>query len=156
MRTYTARLLGTALLIAAAIGVAQQRKQQDIDLQAAIRKETVEGDLNGAIKQYSAIVSKYKADLAAVAMALVHMADCYRKMGDAESRKLYQQVVKEYADQKQAVVLARAGLGGGRRRGGRRTRSCGTARPSMTKARYLTDGRYLSFTNWGTGTSRCA
>src|SRR4051812_24986247 len=100
MRVHTARLLGSALLLAAALGVAQQRKQQDIDLQAAVRKETVEGDLNGAIKQYTAIASKYKSDRAAVSMALVHMADCYRKMGDAESRKLYEQVVKDYADQK--------------------------------------------------------
>lgn len=151
MRRKAAQALLGALLLAGAIGVAQQRKQQEIDLQAAIRKETVDGDLNGAIKQYSAIVSKYKTDRATTAMALVRMADCYRKMGDAESRKLYEQVVKEYADQKDAVVLARAGLGGGtqpRRQtntlvwGGEGVDDEGTISP---------DGRYLSFTDWTTG-----
>src|SRR5690242_7134628 len=54
MHLKTRQLTLAALLLTAA-GLAQQRRQQDIDLQAAIRKETIEGDLNGAIKQYAAI-----------------------------------------------------------------------------------------------------
>ena len=144
------RVLWSALLVAAAIGVAQQRRQQDIDLQAAIRTESVEGDLNRAIRQYAAIVSKYKADRATVAMALVHMADCYRKMGDAESRKLYEQVVKEYAEQKEAVALARAGLGGGT--GSRRqTNTLIQSGAGTYFGRLSADGRYLSYVNWDKG-----
>jgi Tol biopolymer transport system component len=140
-----------AALLLAASGLAQQRRQPDIDLQAAIRKETIEGDLNGAIKQYAAIVAKYTSDRAVVAMALVHMADAYRKMGDAESKKIYEQVVKDYADQKPAVALARAGLGGSvnpRRLtnsvvwNGQKAAAEGTISP---------DGRYLSFVDWDTG-----
>jgi Tol biopolymer transport system component len=151
MHRRTAQFTLAALLLAAAAGLAQQRRQPDIDLQAAIRKETVEGDLNGAIKQYAAIVSKYTSDRGVVAMALVHMADAYRKMGDAESKKIYEQVVKDYSDQKQAVALARAGLGGGAnpRRltntvvwSGHKVDDEGTISP---------DGRYLSFVDWDTG-----
>jgi Tol biopolymer transport system component len=151
MHRRVAQITLAALLLAAAAGLAQQRRQPDIDLQAAIRKETVEGDLNGAIKQYAAIVAKYKSDRSVVAMALVHMADAYRKMGDAESKKIYEQVVKDYGDQKQAAALARAGLGGGAnpRRltnavvwSGHKVDDEGTISP---------DGRYLSYADWDTG-----
>jgi Tol biopolymer transport system component len=151
MRRKAAQALLGALLLAGAIGVAQQRKQQEIDLQAAIRKETVDGDLNGAIKQYSPIVSKYKADRATTAMALVRMADCYRKMGDAESRKLYEQVVKQYADQKEAVALARAGLGGGTQTR-RQTNTLVRSGPkTYIDGTVSLDGRYFSYVDWDTG-----
>src|SRR5262249_27065590 len=92
-RQVTGFILAGTLLASGVI--AQQRKQQEIDLQAAIRTETVNGDLKAAIKQYSEIVSKYKTDRAVAAMALVRMADAYQKMGDAESRKIYELVVRE-------------------------------------------------------------
>lgn len=44
-------------------------------------------------------------------MALVHEAEAYQKLGDAQSKKIFAQVVKDYADQKDAVALARVKLG---------------------------------------------
>lgn len=80
-------------------------------LQAAINKETVEADLDGAIAQFRKIVAKYgKTDPAVAAMALVHIGECYRKKGDAESRRVFEQVERDYPDQKEAVSRARAGL----------------------------------------------
>src|SRR5256885_14777371 len=38
------------------------------------------------------------------------MADCYQKLGDAESQKIYERIVREYVDQKDAVTMARARL----------------------------------------------
>jgi Tol biopolymer transport system component len=99
-------------LVTAAGLIAADSDAAKVMMEAARKKEVVDGDLNGAIREYSAIVAKYKNDRPAVAMALVHMAECYHKMGDAESRKIYEQVMKDYADQKEAVALARAGLGG--------------------------------------------
>ncbi len=110
MRKVATALVVTAVLLAAAV-TAQQKRQQDIDLQAAIRTETVDGDLNGAIKQYGAIASKYKTDRAVAATALVHMAECYQKLGDARARTIFEQVLRDYADQKEAVTMARAHLG---------------------------------------------
>src|SRR2546428_7593224 len=97
MRRAVTGLVLAGMLLAGGI-VAQQKKQQEIDLQAAIRKETVDGDLKGAIKQYGAIVAKYAKDRAVTAMALVHMGECYQKMGDSEARKIYEQVLREYGD----------------------------------------------------------
>ena len=131
--------------------MAEQRQQQDIDLQAAIRKENVDGDLNGAIKQYGAIVAKYaKTDRAVSAMALVHMAECYQKMGDAESRKVYEQVVREYADQKEAVTLARARLGGSAQ-SRRQTNTLVSDSKIDSEGSVSPDGRYISFVDWETG-----
>ena len=49
-----------------------QQKPQDIELQAAIRTETVVGDLRKAIAAYQAIVDKYhKVDRGVTASALV-------------------------------------------------------------------------------------
>jgi len=100
------------LLVSMIAGSAQQRRQADIDLQAAIRIETVDGDLNAAIKQYEAIASKYKSDRAVAATALVHLADCYQKLGDAKSRRIYEQILRDYSDQTEATAVARGRLGG--------------------------------------------
>ena len=56
-------------------------------------------------------MSKYRGQRAVVADALVRMAECYQQLGDAESRKIYEQIVRDYADQTDAVALARAQLG---------------------------------------------
>src|ERR1051325_7498952 len=112
MSNFSNRLMLASLLaFARFIGAAPSDDAANVLMQAAIKKELVDGDLNGAIKQYAAIVARHKSDRAVTAMALVHMAECYQKMGDAESRKIYEQVVREYADQKEAVTMARAKLG---------------------------------------------
>ena len=82
-------------------------------LEAARQKETLEGNLASAIKQYQDIVDRYgKTDRLVAATALVHMAECYQKLGDAESKRIYQRLLRDYADQKDAVAIARARLGG--------------------------------------------
>jgi Tol biopolymer transport system component len=96
------------LIFAAAITLFAQA---DITLEKATRKETLEGDLKGAIELYRKAFSEAKNDRTVAARALVRMAECYQKLGDAESRKIYEQVLREYADQKEAVTTARAKLG---------------------------------------------
>lgn len=135
--------------------IAQQKRPQDVDLQAAIRTETVDGDLNGAIKQYGAIVSKYKADRAVTATALVHMAECYQKMGDAESQEIYERIVREFADQKDAVAEARARLAAlqspGRTQASLAARLVWTGQDTFGAVRGSPspDGRYLTFLQSG-------
>jgi Tol biopolymer transport system component len=106
-----ALLSAAVVLLLIGVGSAQQRRQADIDLQAAIRIETVDGDLNAAIKQYEAIVSKYKSDRAVAVTALVHLADCYQKLGDAKAQRIYEQILREYGDQTEATAVARGRLG---------------------------------------------
>jgi Tol biopolymer transport system component len=81
-------------------------------IEAARKTAVVDGDLEGAIKQYEAIVQAYaKTDRAAAATALVRMADDYQKLGRAsESQAAYARVMREFSDQREAVSEARARL----------------------------------------------
>jgi Tol biopolymer transport system component len=106
MNAKRARLVLASVLLAAGIVTAQQTKQAQIDLQAAIRTETVKGDLKGAIRQYENLISKYPKDRPLVATALMHLADVHRKMGDAEFQKIYQRIVNEFADQTDIAAQA--------------------------------------------------
>src|SRR5258706_9736064 len=98
-----AMTLGAALLLSG-----QKGGRTDLQLQAAINKETVEGDLKGAIEQYKKIAQG--SDRAVAAKALVRMGECYEKLGDAEARKAYERVVRDFGDQKEAAEAARAKL----------------------------------------------
>jgi dipeptidyl aminopeptidase/acylaminoacyl peptidase/Skp family chaperone for outer membrane proteins len=91
-------------LLAFAAGVAAQ-VGAEVALRAAIEKETVKGDLKGAIDQYKKLAQG--KDRTVAAKALVHMGQCYEKLGDAEARNAYERVVKEFGDQKEAVAEAR-------------------------------------------------
>jgi hypothetical protein len=143
-----------AVLAMASITVAaQQRSQAQIELQAAIRTETVEGNLNAAIKQYSAIVSKHGSDRGVVASALVHMAECYQKLGDSESKRIYERLIREFADQTEAVATARARLGAPATAGplaARGDRSLWSGVEVDLFGTVSPDGRYLSYTDWFT------
>lgn len=160
MRRILTAFIVIVLLLAGGV-IAQQKRPQDIDLQAAIRTETVDGDLNGAIKQYGAIVSKYKTDRAVSATALVHMAECYQKMGSTgESRNVYDRILREYADQKEAATLAREQLGNSATPSSARiaTRQLWTIPPDaaglglgLGLGTVSPEGRYLSFVDWSTG-----
>jgi Tol biopolymer transport system component len=132
-----------------------QQKPQDVALQAAIRSETVSGDLRKAIAQYQEIVDRYsKTDRAAAANALMRMADCYQKLGDQQARALFERVVREFGDQKQAAEAARARLA-------KTTAMAG--RPGMVNKQVWVgndvdiegtispDGRFLSYVHWDTG-----
>src|SRR5262245_65578174 len=70
--------------------------QADTTIQKAIRKETIEGDLKGAIELYRQAVRQAGKDRAIAAKALVHIGECFEKLGDAEARKAFEQVVRDY------------------------------------------------------------
>src|SRR6185295_18107133 len=108
-----------AVIVAALVAItgesflAQQTNSQsvkdEVALRAAMERETVQGDLKGAIEQYKKIAESKDRSIAV--RALVQMAGAYQKLGDAEARKVYQRIVRDYADQKDAVSLAQARLG---------------------------------------------
>ena len=140
--------------IVAAMLAAGADKAQDAErlLKAAMNTELVDGNLKSAIEQYKKVAQSGIRPLAA--QALMHMAECYQKLGDAESRKIYEQVVREYGDQKEAVVLARARLGTGlTRSSGVITRQVWTGSKVDVEGTHAIspDGRYISFVDWDTG-----
>jgi Tol biopolymer transport system component len=146
-----------ALLILTTAITAQQAPSADVAFKAAMHREVVEGNLPAAIDEYKAIIARFPNDRIVGAKALVQLGGCYEKLGQADARKTYEQVIRDYADQGDAAAQARARL----------TALAGTSdAPSgstMTvrrvwdgrKANYLggvsPDGRYLSFDDQDTG-----
>ncbi|MBI4907793.1 MAG: PD40 domain-containing protein [Acidobacteria bacterium] len=88
---------------------AQSTDRTDVAFHAARKKETVDGDLKGAIEAYKKLVQSGR-NPAIAAKALVRMGDCYERLGDAEARKAYERVVREFGNQKEAVAAANARL----------------------------------------------
>ena len=57
-------------------------------LKAAMNTELVDGNLKAAIEQYKAIAAG--SDRAIAAQALLRMAECHQKLGDADAQKIYE------------------------------------------------------------------
>jgi Tol biopolymer transport system component len=118
---------------------AAQAVDPGVALRAAIETETVKGDLTAAIEQYKKLAQS--TDRVVAAQALLRLADCYQKLGDAQAQAVYERVVREFADQKDLVAIARA------RMGSRRTNGTGmVARQLWTTTNYsqvsiASDGR---------------
>jgi WD40-like Beta Propeller Repeat len=98
-----------ALLVGSHVA-AQRVSETELLFREALHKQQVEGDLGGAIKLYQRIVSSPTAARAVVAKALLQLGDCYEKQGNAEARRAYERLVRDFGDQGNAVGLARARL----------------------------------------------
>jgi Tol biopolymer transport system component len=79
-----------------------------IELEAAIAKEQVDGDLKTAVAAYLKIAADTSASRDVRARALLHLAGCYEKLGQ-QAQKVYEQTVRDFADQP-AAAQARARL----------------------------------------------
>jgi Tol biopolymer transport system component len=102
-----ATILGALLTIA---GSAPQAGDPGVRLRAAIEKEEVDGDLQGAIDLYAKIVADHGGSRAVAAKALLRLGGCYEKLGQGQARKTYQQLVADYPEQQQEVSAARQRL----------------------------------------------
>jgi Tol biopolymer transport system component len=151
MRRMKRMILGLALAFATVEVDAQRNTQAEVRLQAAITKETVEGDLAGAIALYKQLASG--ADRSVAARALVRMGACYERLGDKDARATYERAAKEFSDQADAAAQARARLaamGGAKTASGPRTRLLWDE-ATNDEGSASADGRFLSFVVWSTG-----
>ncbi|HET9216584.1 MAG TPA: hypothetical protein VFR18_06370 [Terriglobia bacterium] len=142
-----AAIVLTAMWIGGLAG--QQKNSQDpgVLFRAAEIKEVTEGDLKGAMELYKKVAAS--KDRARAAQALLRMAALYRKSGDAEAQKIYQRIVREFPDQKEAVTAARAQLGAnGLTTAVRGERAVWTGPKVDLFGRVSPDGRFISFTDW--------
>ena len=102
------------LLVALVAGAAAPAGRQawaarpDVVLQSAAKAESIDGDLKKAIELYRTLVDA--KDRRVAAQALLGMGRCYEKLGDAEARKAYERVVREFADLSETAGQARARL----------------------------------------------
>ena len=78
--------------------------------QRGLAKERADADPRGAIRIYEQVLQDKSTDRKLAAQALLRMAECHEKLGNVESRKMYERVVREYGDQKEAATFARARL----------------------------------------------
>jgi Tol biopolymer transport system component len=148
-RTWVALVMSAALALA--LGAAQKDTRKDpraeAQLQAAINKETVEGDLKGAIEQYQKLADSNNHAVAA--KALLSMGQCYEKLGDTEARKAYERVVREFSDQKETAATAQARLAalvGATGGSGSSTLTVRRVLAGYVAGGVSSDGRFVSFT----------
>ena len=145
-----------ALAVPLAIGVAAQRADTpEALLRAAADTAAVDGDLKGAIEQYKTIAERFKANRPVVATALLRSAEAYQKLGDPRARTIYEQLTRDFADQTEAVGLARTRLGRGQPADSPRAMALrkmwSSDAPEIANARFDThyavsaDGRYLTY-----------
>jgi Tol biopolymer transport system component len=143
-----------ALICAVAVTATAQRNaaaSAPAQLRQAIDKETVDGDLQAAIKRYQAIAdANAKGDRAVAAQALLRLAAAYEKTGQAQARTTYERVVREFGDQKSAVAEAtnRLAKPTGTSNVVLQQRVWSPPRSSELYARVSRDGRYLAYTDW--------
>lgn len=105
------RLTISVFFLAASMGInaaPQTADKAEVAFKAALEKEVADGDLNSAIAQYEKLARG--SNRAVAAKALVRMGQCYEKMGSTEARKAYERAIREFAEQKDAAVQARARL----------------------------------------------
>jgi Tol biopolymer transport system component len=135
-----------ALLACGFALLAAPQKNEDPErwLETAMQAETVDGDLKTAIEQYKKIIGKVHASREVVAKALVRLGMCYERQGNAEARKQYERVVRDYVDQTEAVAQARMRLGN-RFAGAQGPRPVWTGPFVDNRVSLSGDGRYLSY-----------
>jgi Tol biopolymer transport system component len=145
------------ILLTFNLAKAQSELSAEVQLKAAIHKEQVEGDLKAAIQLYQRIVEKYPGNKEVAAKALLYTGQCYEKLGQADARKSYERLLRQYADQNEVVAEARARLSALERVGGLSHPSGMTLRKVWALERgWLEgspspDGRYHSFHDPETG-----
>ena len=90
--------------------IAQTAPSPEAQLKAAIDRELVDGDLNGAIERYKDITERFASNRPVAAKALLQLAGIYERQGKADARLAYQRIVTEYADTGATANTARARL----------------------------------------------
>jgi Tol biopolymer transport system component len=143
-------------LLAAPFAIAQKDEQAEVLMQAAHQKQLVEGQLEEAIQLYRRIVQEHAGSRAVAAKALLEMGRCYEKLGNTEARKAYERLLRDYGDQNEAVVQARARLAALSGNGASRSSEIVVRRvwagPDVEILGTISpDGRYLSDVDMTTG-----
>jgi len=152
------RVMTMVTLCFALTGVALLAGQRtaDVALRAAVETEMVRGDVKGAIEQYKRVVETYgRSDRAIAAQALLRMAEAYQKLGDGQAKSVYERLVREFPQEREATE-ARSRIAA-LERSTASVRGIANAEPQLTTRKVWSqyamfwelspDGRYLTFTN---------
>jgi Tol biopolymer transport system component len=141
--------------IALALSGAHADAQSGYDLfQKALAAERADGNLRDAIQLYERVVTQFPKDRPLVARALIRIADCHEKLGQREAGKVYERIIREFADQAESVTVARArlvALQSPAPAAVQAVRKIWSGNDVDAMGSPSADGRLLSYTNWVTG-----
>jgi tetratricopeptide (TPR) repeat protein len=105
------KVISTVVAIAACSAViTSQTPSGHAVFEQALAKERVEGNLPEAIRLYERVVAEFPSDRALAAKALVQVGVCYEKLGREDAVRAYERLVRDFADQVDAVTHAHARL----------------------------------------------
>jgi Tol biopolymer transport system component len=142
------RILIVACLVAVTIPAASANEQRArVLLQAAEAKVKVEGDLQAALTLYREAEKEAGSNRVLVAQTLVKMAEVYRSVNEAEALRIYERLVKEFSDQKDALTTARNYLAGRPAPGPLRDRVVASD-DLWGDGRISPDGRFISYIDY--------
>jgi Tol biopolymer transport system component len=142
--------LAVGLAVASTVAMhAQSAQEAERLLKAAMNTEVVDGNLNAAIEQYQKVVQSGNRPLGA--QALLHIAECYQKLGDAESKAIYERVIREFSDQTEAVSIARAHVAVDAPSRANSDRAVWSGEAVDGFGTISPDGRLLTYTDWAHG-----
>jgi Tol biopolymer transport system component len=135
-------------------GARQGAAEAEKLLASAKHKATIDGDPKAAIEEYKRAFAAAGSNRGLAADALLRMAECHQQLGEAEAQAIYERVIRDYADQKDAVVMARARIApraaGAPVKG---DRSVWTGFDADGFGTISPDGRFLTYTDWKNGAS---
>lgn len=99
-----------ALFLAAVSQAAPDDQKAAVLLQAAQVKETIQGDLKGAIALYKEAADEAKANRPVAAKALLALGMAYQTTGTGDAQAVFARIVREFGDQTAVAAAARARL----------------------------------------------
>jgi len=108
MKLFAALAISVTLLHA---GDGKATADPEVQLEAAIHREILLGDLAGAMEQYRAIIARADASRTVSARALLQIGLCEEKLGQRkEAYDTYRRLVAQFGDQAATASLARTKL----------------------------------------------
>lgn len=149
-----------SVLVALALGLSGCRAVQAQaptparQLEDAIQLMETRGDVPGAVTIFEQL--SRSSDRAVAARALLFLGSAYEKLGRAEARRAYEQIIREFPDQPHMVAAARARLAEFGRAASPRRLTPTVRRPwdpdlFQPMGPPTPDGRYLPGVDWNTG-----
>src|SRR5687767_12779265 len=78
-------------------GSSQPNNPAEVQFEAARKIETIDGNLRKAIEQYRKLLSFNKSDRALSARALLRIGICQERLAQADAKKSYEQILREYS-----------------------------------------------------------
>ena len=149
--------LGLLMAVLLAAPAPQAAQTPEAMLGAALHQERVTGNMQAAIDGYRKLLASKGVSRSLAAQAQFHIGICYEKLGNQEARKAFENVVRNYSDQKDLATQARARLaamgGGTSLSDGMSLRRIDTGGRFSVTGGISSDGRLIAFTDYVKGGS---